>query len=136
MKVVLDCNVFIGAAIKKNVCWKAFYEVIGWHESFLSDEIINEYEKTMRKLKFKKHAHKMVEYLEILKKFSVRVTPVKTDIQLRDPKDEKYLAAAFAAKADVIITGDKDFALSQYGDVKILDPGQFMELVGKPATER
>jgi len=132
MKIVLDCNVFIGAAITKNVCWKTFHEVIGWHESFLSDEIVEEYEMTIQKPKFKKHIHKLREYLEIWKKLSIRVEPVKVGIHLKDHKDVKYLAVAFSAKADILITGDlAHFPEPFYGTVRILRPHEFLSLCGK-----
>ncbi len=47
-----------------------------------------------------------------------------------DPDDDKYLAAALAGRADVVVTGDKDLlGLEDYQGVRMLSPRQFLELV-------
>lgn len=45
----------------------------------------------------------------------------------RDPKDDYLLAIAAAAKADLLISGDKDLlVLERYKKTRILTPGAFM----------
>ncbi len=47
---------------------------------------------------------------------------------LRDPDDLKVIAAALAASADHIVTGDADLlSLSPIQDICILAPAQFLE---------
>jgi putative PIN family toxin of toxin-antitoxin system len=46
----------------------------------------------------------------------------------RDPDDDHVLAAALAAEADVIVTGDADLlALGTYEDIRILTVRAFLE---------
>ena len=46
----------------------------------------------------------------------------------RDPKDNKFLEAAIAARADVIVTGDADLlALHPFRGIPILSPAAFLE---------
>jgi putative PIN family toxin of toxin-antitoxin system len=45
----------------------------------------------------------------------------------RDPKDDKFLEAAVAGRADTILTGDEDLlALGPFRGVQILSPAQFL----------
>ncbi len=48
----------------------------------------------------------------------------------RDSKDDKFLACAVEAKADYLITGDKDLlVLKEHGEIKILTPREFLEVL-------
>jgi putative PIN family toxin of toxin-antitoxin system len=48
----------------------------------------------------------------------------------RDPKDDPYLAAALAARAEVIVTYDKDLLdLGKPFGIKILRPADFLRMV-------
>lgn len=62
------------------------------------------------------------------------VTAGKQLLQLvgRDIKDDKFLACGFEAKADYIVTGDKDLlVLKEYEGIKIVTPRQFLEILNK-----
>jgi len=51
----------------------------------------------------------------------------------RDPKDDPYLAAALAARAEAIVTSDRDLlALGKPFGVPVLTPVQFIRLVRSP----
>lgn len=48
----------------------------------------------------------------------------------RDVKDDKFLACALEAKADCIVTGDKDLLiLKKYQGIKIITPREFINLL-------
>lgn len=48
----------------------------------------------------------------------------------RDVKDDKFLACGVEAKADYIITGDKDLlVLKEYEGIKIVTPRKFLALL-------
>jgi putative PIN family toxin of toxin-antitoxin system len=50
--------------------------------------------------------------------------------KLRDFKDTKIIACALSAKADYIVTGDKDLlVLKHYHKIPILTPKAFLELL-------
>lgn len=50
----------------------------------------------------------------------------------RDPDDNKFLEAALAAKAEYLVTGDKDLReIGEYEGIKIRFPTEFLrELAG------
>ncbi|MBQ9001362.1 MAG: PIN domain-containing protein [Eggerthellaceae bacterium] len=62
--------------------------------------------------------------------------PAPEGLRIRDPKDLPVLAAALAGRADVIVTGDKDFASADTCGVPALTPAEFVErhLAGRPLS--
>jgi putative PIN family toxin of toxin-antitoxin system len=56
--------------------------------------------------------------------------PVDEDVsesQIRDVKDRPILRAALMAKADILVTGDKDFLESGLEHPEIMAPAEFLE---------
>ena len=51
----------------------------------------------------------------------------KSESQIRDKKDRPILRAAIYAKADVILTGDKDFLESGLKKPRVLTPAEFVK---------
>ena len=55
------------------------------------------------------------------------VTPQKTSVLCRDPKDNAFLDAALAAEAEVLISGDQDLlVLKRIGPTPIVRPMDFL----------
>ncbi len=55
------------------------------------------------------------------------VTPDRTIVVCRDPKDDKFLEIAIAGSADVIVSGDKDLlALHPFEGTPIVAPAEFL----------
>ena len=55
------------------------------------------------------------------------VLPQITITECRDPKDDKFLEAALAGKADAIVTGDSDLLeLHPFQGIPILRPAEFL----------
>lgn len=52
MRIVIDCNVLVSAALTDGVCRLAIAEAIGNHEIFLSEEILDEYREVADRPKF------------------------------------------------------------------------------------
>lgn len=130
MKVIIDCNVIISAGIKSGNCREILDIIIADHECFISPEIEAEYLKTIMKPYLLKYTLLPIIVKEVISN-ARSVAPASHDFRLRHSKDEKYLAAAIAANADIIITGDKDFTEPYYGNVKIMRPDEFFDLFVK-----
>lgn len=136
MKIVLDCNVIISAALNSENCRKVLRLAARNHECFISDEIEQEYFKTMEKPRFKSRKEDMILLAQMVVSCSKKVEAGVSPFRLSDPGDEIYIATAIAANADAIITGNKKhFPLPEYGGVKILSPRKFLEFVGKSTTD-
>jgi len=61
------------------------------------------------------------------------VEPARVELPatLRDPKDLPVLRCAVGAKADAIVTGDKDLlVLKEFADIPIVTPRQFLTSLG------
>ena len=58
----------------------------------------------------------------------VPVEEVMTETQIRDVDDRPILRAGIEAKADVLLTGDKDFLESGVNNPMIMTPAEFLNI--------
>jgi len=130
-KVVLDTNVVVSGVLSKEgnparilELWKknAFTLVISQP---LYKEIIN----TLTKLKprYKIPVISIKRLAELFNDYALWVDLKSIPKVTRDPKDDMVVATAVAAKADFLITGDKDIlALGKsWKKIKIRKPADF-----------
>ena len=56
-------------------------------------------------------------------------------VEPNDPKDDPIIAAAVAAKADYLITGDRAHLLpiAEYQGIRIISPREFLDILGAEA---
>lgn len=134
LRVVLDTNVLIsGIAYPASVPGRI---LAAWRhgsvEAVLSDYILDELRRVLPRLA---HRHglsvgEMDDLVDILSFQAEIVQPMPADAAtLRDATDGPVLGTLCAAKADYLITGDKDL-LVLAGDHPILTPAQFWEKHG------
>lgn len=132
MKVVIDTNVVVSAALKDRTPEEVILFVVGREdfEWIISAAIVEEYNEVLGREKFGLP-------LEVLRKWREMFEQVTTmlDVEIevdfpRDRKDAKFLESALAADADFLITGDKDFTEAQkIAQTVILSVSQFKHLV-------
>ncbi len=129
MKIIIDCNVLIAAGLKDGVCRAVLEYSIKSHEIYLTEQIMLEYIRIIRRDKFKKYADILEKLLILLSDAAELVEEKDVDFILPDPHDLKYLKASAAINADIIVTGNiKDFPDKQYGKTRILTPREFYDL--------
>lgn len=137
-KVVIDAKVIISAAFGGKPL-EAVLQAFRDHEVYVSDSIVRELEKVFLKLG-KKFPHERIPLIQEKVRHLVtfaRCIPVATKVALsRDPKDDHYLSLCKEAKADFLITGDKDLLslspeiLHQHGiPSRIVTPNSFLEII-------
>src|SRR5665213_2939964 len=111
MNVLIDTNVLLSAVIRDKlpervVLYVASADNIRW---IVTPEILREYTDVLRRPKFGLERETLERWDGLLAMRTVKVaSPTSVPDFPRDPKDAPFLAAALAAHADFLITGDND----------------------------
>lgn len=135
-KVVVDANVIISAAFGGKPL-EAVVRALEDHEVYLSHPIERELQVVVSALSKKLTKEQILfvqEKIQQLLSLSMRIS-VSTQVVLsRDPKDDHYLSLCKEAKADFLITGDKDLLNISQEDLKengiscrMVTPVEFLE---------
>ena len=62
---------------------------------------------------------------------------IPVNILSRDPSDNKFLECALESQADYLITGNtRHFPLKKFHDTRIINPRDFIDLIGKAISPR
>jgi uncharacterized protein len=127
MRIVIDCNVFVSAALGGKVCQQVIEKAFLECDIFYSNEILHEIQETFLKAKLKHAKPEGQSLLELIKAAGISIAPQPCPVQLPDSDDEIYLAVALGAEADAIITGNKKhFPEKKCRDIRIITPRQFL----------
>ena len=132
MKVLIDTNVLISAALSANgTPFKAYVKATSYpNHGMICEQNVDELKRIFQK-KFPSRLTALDRFLSIAL-LSLELVPTPADelileSKIRDINDRPILRAAIIAKADVILTGDKDFLESGVTDPIILTPAEFLE---------
>lgn len=139
MRVVLDANVFISAALKPISKPAEIIDLVtaGRIVLLLSQDILAELRRVFRYPKIKNELHLSAKEIDealadiaqaaILTPGRIRIRAVKND-----PEDNRYLECAVEGQADFIISGDRHLTdLKVFRGIKIVDPATFLEIIGE-----
>jgi putative PIN family toxin of toxin-antitoxin system len=135
-KVAVDASVIISAAFGGKPL-EAVVRALEDHEVYLSQPIERELQVVVSALSKKLTKEQILfvqEKIQQLLSLSMRIS-VSTQVVLsRDPKDDHYLSLCKEAKADFLITGDKDLLNISQEDLKengiscrMVTPVEFLE---------
>jgi putative PIN family toxin of toxin-antitoxin system len=133
LRIVLDTNIFISAALLGRVCEEIIqFCRFGKVNVFISKDIISEIEDKLR-LKFLWKNKQIKIFLDNIFEFCHLVEVNEKIILIKDdPDDDKILECAISAKCDYIISGDRHLIkLGSYKKIKILEPADFLFLIRK-----
>ncbi len=130
-KVVIDTNVFVSG-----ILWGGNPEKVLRLVKESKIELVTSPEtefELLSKLKKFKVSNSLIENLiSILEFKTIRFLPQKKLNITRDKKDNIFLELAWEAKADFIITGDRDLlVLKKFKKTLIIKPKQFLEIFEK-----
>lgn len=129
MRVVLDTNVLLAAMMGSGFCHELLHFLLE-SESVtvvLSEHILDEFRRHASR--FRAPASDVDEAVRLLRRAAEIVEPAAVEApDLKDRDDVPVLGTAAAAKADALVTGDKELlALGRFHDVPILSPRDLYE---------
>ena len=131
MRVVLDTNVFVSAAIQSGASHRIVQHLIrdNTDELIICDEILTEIRDVLvtrprlRKWISLIDAERYVEMLQL--RFNFVPNPADIIPLSRDSDDDYILALAQRERAEYVISGDKDLLVLQVPELPILTPAEF-----------
>ena len=133
MKIFADTNVLVSAFTARGLCADLLEVILADHTLMTEEFVLQELQWVLiTKLKVPKK--KVSDVLQFLRNHHVEPTPDKpSEIKVRDEDDRWVLESAIRAKADILVTGDKDLLeISKHvPQLKIISPRGFWELLQK-----
>ncbi len=132
MRVLIDTNVLISAALSANgVPFRAYAKAATYpNRGLICEQNVDEMKRIFNK-KFPNRLAALDKFLSVAL-LTLELVPIPTDenvseTQIRDMNDRPILRAAIHAKADILLTGDKDFSESDLEAPMIMTPAEFLE---------
>ena len=132
MKVVIDTNVLVSAALKDKDPEAVILYVVEQPDFvwIVSPDVLAEYREVLSRPKFALPKAVLRKWFDLL---DIVTTTIEVNLAFefpRDQKDAKFLACALAARAEFFITGDRDFSQARkLLDTTILSVSLFKRLV-------
>ena len=133
MRVLIDTNVLISAALNPaGAPFRAFVKAVSYpNHGLICEQNVDELKRVFNK-KFPDKLAALDRFLSVAL-VTLELVPVPEEVQdmehkIRDLADRPILRAAIGAKADVLLTGDRDFLESDIADPLIMTPSDFLQL--------
>ncbi len=133
MRVLIDTNVLISAALNATgVPFQAYAKAVTYpNRALICEQNVDEMKRIFNK-KFPNRLAALDQFLSAAL-LTLELAPIPTDAnaseaQIRDVNDRPILRAAIHAKADILLTGDKDFLDSGLESPMIMTPADFLKL--------
>ncbi len=129
-RVCLDSNVLVAAFIARGLCADLLKLVLSEYDLIVPEVVAEEVRRVLStKLKASQSALSAVE--AVLERCTiVPGAGAPSPLSLRDPDDEKVLADAISAGAEILVSGDQDLlVVAEKSPIRILSPRAFLTLV-------
>lgn len=133
MRVFLDTNVLVSAFATRGVCADVLRVVLTEHTLVTSEVVLRELTRALR-TRIKLPARVVDDIEGFLREYEVFPRPsAPSPLRIRDVDDRWVLASAVDARADLLVTGDRDLLdVATDAPVKIVDPRAFWGLMRQP----
>jgi uncharacterized protein len=135
VRIVLDTNVLLAALGTRGLCEALLTASLEAHDLFVSEHILDELSHHLVET-FRLSSGRAEERVLFVRQQMTLVEPTPTRLKAcRDPADLPVLGTAHAARADVLVTGDKDLlVLKRHRGTEIVTPRACYELLaGRPS---
>lgn len=131
MRILIDTNVLISAALNANgTPFQAYVKAASYpNHGLICEQNVDELKRIFNK-KFPNRLAALDKFLSMAL-LTLELVPVPTEenlseTKIRDINDRPILRAAIEAKADILLTGDKDFLESGIEYPMIMTPAEFL----------
>jgi putative PIN family toxin of toxin-antitoxin system len=125
-RIVADSNVYIAGALSRSYCYDWLFgasEPLATYSLYTSEAILSEVGAKLAG-KFQFDRGDLARYLTDLDAVLTKVRPSLEIQAVRDPSDNMILECAVEARAELIISFDRDLlSLKIYEGIRIVHPG-------------
>ena len=130
MRVFLDTNIIVSAFATRGLCADLFRKILAAHTLVTSEYILAETQNVLAR-GFKVPEETVIEIIALLRRQEKVITPATLpQLSIRDLDDLPVVAAAIEAKADYLVSGDKDIlSLIPLNDIKTATPREFWTVI-------
>lgn len=131
MKVLIDTNILISAALSNNgLPYQAFVKAVSYpNHGVICEQNIDEMRRIFNR-KFPAKIQALESFLSLaLLTLEIVPTPIEEqeiESKIRDINDRPILRAAISSGADILLTGDKDFIESGILNPKVMSATEFV----------
>ena len=132
MRVLIDTNVLISAALNADgVPFQAYKKASSYpNKGLICEQNVDEMKRIFNK-KFPTKLSALDKFLSIalltLELIPVPELEAQEESQIRDVNDRPILRAAIWARADILLTGDRDFLEAGLNKPQIMTPAVFLD---------
>lgn len=133
MRAIIDTGVLVSALIRSQGIPGAVLRALAGNRftAIYTTEMLVEMVDVLGRAKFRTKYHVQADdiatLIQLIRLRGELVIPTEPVAACRDPKDDKFLAAALAGQADCIVSGDDDLlVLSPFRGIPILRPAEFL----------
>ena len=130
LRLVLDTNVIISAALQEEGIPRTALMISLARPArlYVSQPVLDEYAEVLSRAEREIPRGARLRFLQLIKNRSFLVSPYRRLEVTSDPDDDIFIECADAARADYLITGDKDLlSLAHYGRIEIVTPRQYLD---------
>ena len=131
MKIFTDTNVLVSAFTARGLCADLLEIILADHQLITGEIVLNELERVLSD-KLNVPQNKVSKTILFLRKHQIVPIPDKpSEVKVRDEDDRWVLESALRAKADILVTGDKDLLVvaNNVPQLKIISPRGFWKLL-------
>jgi len=134
MKAILDTNVVVSGIFFGGIPRRILE--LGQKRAFtnvISHEILDEYTEVVKRVAEQYSVTQAEKILDSV----VAASDLTFSILLKepvcaDPKDDKFISAAIAAKVNILVSGDKHLkAVTGWAGITVLSPNAFWEMISR-----
>jgi len=133
MRIFADTNVLVSAFTARGLCADLFEVILADHQLVTGEYVLRELKRVLEN-KLNVPPDKVDTTIQFLRKYHIEPIPDEpSQIEVRDEDDRWVLESALKAKADILVTGDKDLLdiSKEVPQIKIISPRGIWELLQK-----